>query len=77
MGKSRLVWSHVQLILANQSKVFSIGRMSQVPVNIEGLKTYAYFEMIDIFYDKNQYHAFLGINGPLITKLLSILKRGY
>ena len=47
--------------LANQEKVLLIGRLSQVPINIEGLRTFADFEFINIVDDKNPYPALLGI----------------
>ena len=62
MGNLILVWSPVQLRLANQSKVFPIGRPTQVPVEIEGLQTYAYFEVIDIFDDMNSYPVLVEID---------------
>ena len=57
MGKPRLIWSPVQLRLANQLKVLPIGRLAQVLVEIEGLKIYADFEVIDIVDDTNPYPA--------------------
>lgn len=36
MGKSNFVWSLIQLRLANQYKIYPIGRLEQVEVNIEG-----------------------------------------
>ena len=61
MGKPRLVWSPVQLRLANQSKVLPIGQLTQVPIKIEGIQTYANFDVIDIVDDKNLYPTLLGI----------------
>ena len=43
MNKPQLDWSPIQLRLANQSKVLPIGRLSQVPMEVEGLRTYADF----------------------------------
>ena len=54
-------WYPIQLRLANQSKVLPIGRLSQVPVDVEGLRTYANFEVIDIVDEKNTYPKILGI----------------
>ena len=54
-------WSPIQLRLAYQSKVLPIGRLSQVPVEVEGLRTYVDFEFIDIVGDKSPYPALLGI----------------
>ena len=62
MGKSHLDWSPFQLRLSNQAKVLLIGRLSQVPVHIEGLHTFADFEVINIIDDTNPYPALLGID---------------
>ena len=61
MGKPRLDWSPVQLRLVNQAKVLPIGRLSQVPIDIEGLQTFAEFEVINIIDNMNPYPALLGI----------------
>ena len=53
MNKLRLDWYPIQLRLANQSKVLPIGRLSQVPVEVEGLRTYVNFKVIDIVDDSN------------------------
>ena len=62
MNKPRLDWSPIQLRLVNQLKVLPIGRLTQVPVEVEGLRTYADFEVIDIVDYTNPYLALLGID---------------
>ena len=47
--------------LANQEKVLPIGRLSQVPVDIEGLCTFSNFEVINIADDTNPFPTILGI----------------
>ena len=47
--------------LTNQAKVLPIGRLSQVPVNIEGLCTFVDFEVINIVDNTNPYPTLLGI----------------
>ena len=44
------------------SKVLPVGRLGQVQVDIEGLRTFADFEIIDIVDDTTPYPALLGIN---------------
>jgi len=39
MGKPKLVWSPIQLRLANQYKTYPIDRIEKVEVNIDGVKT--------------------------------------
>ena len=71
MGKPRIVWSPIQLILANESKVLPIGRLTQVlVVEIKGLRTYADFEVIDIVDDTNPYLEILGINWAIDNKTI-------
>ena len=48
IGKPTLGWSPMQLRLANQAKVQPIRHVSNLVVNIEGMKTYAAFDVIDI-----------------------------
>ena len=62
MGTPFLDWSLVQLWLANQANVLPIGKLSQVPVDIEGLRTFAYFEVNNIVENTNPYPALLGID---------------
>ena len=61
MGKPLLDRSPVQLQLTNQVKVLPIGRLSQVPVDIEGLHMFADFEVINIVDETNPYPTLLGI----------------
>ena len=61
MGNPTLGWSSVQLRLANQAKVLPIGRVSNLVVNIEGMKTHADFDMIEVVGDGDSYPALLGI----------------
>ena len=59
MGKPPLEWSPIQLRLANQTKVLPVGRLSQVQVDIEGLRTFVDFEVINIVDDTNPYPMLL------------------
>ena len=61
MGKPQLVWSPVQLRLANQARVSPIGRVPPLPVKVEGLKTYADFDVIEMVDENNSYPVLLGI----------------
>ena len=61
MGKPTLGWLPVQLLLANQAKVRPIGRVSNLVVDIEGMKTRADFDVIELVGDGGSYPALLGI----------------
>jgi hypothetical protein len=51
MEKPKLIWSHVQLMLANQHKIVPIGRLTGVPMNIDGVHNVENFEVIEIMDD--------------------------
>ena len=61
MGKPTLGWSPVQLQLANQEKVQPIGRVSNLVVDIEGMKAHANFNVIEVVEYGGSYPALLGI----------------
>ena len=44
-----------------QLKVLPISILTKVPIEVEFLRTYAYFEVIDVVNDTNPYPALLGI----------------
>ena len=75
MNKPRLEWSHIQLRLMNQSKVLPIGRLTQVPIKVEGLRTYADFEFIDIVNDKKPYPTLLGIDWEIDNQTIINFKK--
>ena len=62
MGNPKLAWSLLQLWLENQLNVLPISRLSRVHVEVEGLQTYAEFEVIEIFDNTNPYPSLLGID---------------
>ena len=53
--------SLVQLRLTNQAKVQPIGRVSNLVVDIEGMKTRANFDVIEVVGDGGSYPVLLGI----------------
>ena len=61
MGIPTLRWSPVQLCLVNEVKVQPIGRVSNLVVDIEGMKTHANFDVIEVVEDGGSYPTFLGI----------------
>ena len=75
MGKPPLEWSPIQLRLANQEKVLPIGRWSQVQVDIEGLRNFADFEVINIVDDTNPYPMLLGIDWVMGNQTIIKFKR--
>ena len=61
MGKPTLGWLPVQLRLANQAKVHPIGCISNLVVDIEGMRMHADFDVIEIVEDGGSYPTLLGI----------------
>ena len=62
MGRPALQWSPIQLWMANQQKIFPMGRLQGVIVDIEGANAQANFEVIEIVDDNNPYPVLLGID---------------
>jgi hypothetical protein len=62
MGEPTLGYSPVQLKLANQHRFIPIGRMKGVTVDLDGVRTKADFEVIEIVDDTPPYPALLGMD---------------
>ena len=75
MNKPRMDWYPIQLRLASQSKVLPIGRLTQVPMEVEGLRTYVDFKVIDIVDDTNPYPTLLGIDWEIDNKTIINFKK--
>ena len=75
MGNPTLVWSPVQLRLANQAKVQPIGHVSNLVVDIEGMKTHADFDVIEVVEDGGSYPALLGIGWDNDSMMIINFKR--
>ena len=61
MGNLTLGWSLVQLRLVNQAKVQPIGHVSNLVVDIEGMKMHVDFDVIEVLEDGGSYPVLLGI----------------
>jgi hypothetical protein len=61
--------------LANQYKIYPIGHLEQVEVNIEGVKTKVDFEVIDIMDESDPYPALLGIDWAFDNNVVLNLKK--
>jgi hypothetical protein len=69
MGKPKLIYSPIILRMANQQAVNPFGILEHVPVDIDGVRTFSYFEVIEIVDDRCPYPALLGIDGLSIIQL--------
>jgi hypothetical protein len=61
MGKPKLIYSPISLRMANKQAVSPFGRLEHVPMDINEVRTFADFEVIEIVDDSCPYPALLGI----------------
>ena len=61
MGELKLGWSSVQLRLANQAKVQSIDRVSNMVLDVEGMRNHVDFNVIEVVDGGRSYPTLLGI----------------
>jgi hypothetical protein len=62
MGGPKLQYSPIQMRLKNQQRVCPMGRLSNVPIDIDGVRGLADFEVIEIIDDIKPYPVLLGID---------------
>ena len=62
MGKPKLIYSPIILSMANQQAVSPFGRLEHVPMDIDGVRTFADLEVIEIVEDNCPYPTLLGID---------------
>jgi hypothetical protein len=75
MGKPKLIYSPIRLRIANQQAVSPFGRLEHVPVDIDGVRTFAYFEVVDIVDDRCPYPRLLGIDWDFKNLIIIDLKK--
>ena len=74
MGEPTMGYSTVQLKLANQHRVLPIGRMNGVTVDLDGVLTKAYFEVIEIVDRTTPYLTLLGLDWAFDNQTIINLK---
>jgi hypothetical protein len=62
MGKPKLIYSPIKIRMANQQAVIPFGILEHVPVDINRVRTFADFEVIEIVDDSCPYPALLRID---------------
>ena len=62
MAKPKLTFSPIQLRLSNQQRVIPLGHLSNVPIDLDGVRNLADFEVIEIIDDNTPYPMLLGID---------------
>ena len=75
MGSPNSVRSPIHLRLANQQRVSPLGRLPQVPVDIDGVCSFVDFEVIEIIGDSRPYPALLGIDWEIDKMAVIDLKK--
>jgi hypothetical protein len=75
MGKLKLIYSPIKLRMANQQVIGPFGRLEHVPVDINGVKMFAYFEVIEIVDGSYPYPALLGIDWAFNNSTMVDLKK--
>ena len=75
MAKLKLAISPIQLRLANQQRVIPLGRLSSVPMDLDGVHSLADFEVIEIIDDITPYPALLGIDWAFENQAIINLKK--
>lgn len=75
MGKPKKVWFPIQLRLENRYKIYPIGRLENVEVNIDGVKSKVDFEVIYIIDDTKPHLVLLGIDWDFYSLVILILKK--
>ena len=61
MGKPKLVYSPIQLWMANQYCIYHVGRLQNIEVDLVGVKTLVDFKVIEKIGNKYSYPSLLGI----------------
>ena len=75
MGSPKIARSPIHLRLANQKWVSPLGRLPQVPVDIDEVRSFADFEVIEIIGDSRPYPALLGIDWEIGNMVVIDLKK--
>jgi hypothetical protein len=75
MEKPKLIYSPIRLRMANQQGVSPFGRMEHVPMDIDRVRTFANFEVIEIVDDSFPYPTLLGIDWAFNNSTVDDLKK--
>jgi hypothetical protein len=75
MGKTKLIYSPIMLRMANKQAVSPFGRLEHVPVDIDGVRKFADFEVIKIVDDNYPYPALLRIDWDFNNSTMVDLKK--
>jgi hypothetical protein len=74
-GEPTLGYSHVQLKLENQHRVLPIGRLKGATIDLDGVRTMTYFEVIEIVDGTTPYPSLLILDWELYNQAIVIPKK--
>ena len=75
MAKPKLAFSPIQLRLIKQQRVIPLGRLANIPIDLDGVRSLANFEVIEIIDDSMSYPALLGIDWAFENQAIINLKK--
>jgi hypothetical protein len=75
MGKPKLIYSPIRLRMANQQAVIPFGRLEHVLLDIDRVRTFTDFEVIEIVDDNFPNPALLGIDWAFDNYIVVDLKK--
>jgi hypothetical protein len=75
MRKPKSIDSPIRFKMANQQDVIPFGSLEHVPVDIDRVRTFSYFEIIEIVYDNYSYPMLLGIDWAFNNSTVVDLKK--
>jgi hypothetical protein len=75
VGKPKLIYSPIRLRMANHQVINPFGRLEHVPVDIDGVRTFADFEVIEIVDVSFPYPALFGIDWAFDNSTVVDLKK--
>jgi hypothetical protein len=75
MGKHKLIYSPIRLRMDNHHAVSPFGRLEHVTMDIDGVRTFADFEVIEIIDDSCPCPMLLGINWAFNNLIVVDLKK--
>jgi hypothetical protein len=75
MGKPKLIYSSIRLRMDNQQVVSPFGKLEQFPMDIDGVRMFTDFEMIEIVDERSPYLVLVGIDWDFNNSTIVDLKK--
>jgi hypothetical protein len=75
MGKPKMIYSPIRICMDNQQAISPFKQLERVSMDIDRVRTFADFEVIEIVDDSFPYPAFLGIDWAFDNSIVVDLKK--